>query len=86
MKSSYALSPPIVIRVGKGHWRSPRTVVLEVESERHGRNLLPLQQFWLLMDDVIIYEGSGYGIEKFGEYVTSPNAPQELRLDEWLIK
>lgn len=88
MKSSYALSPPLIIRVGDGHWRSPQIVVLEIESERPRGSYLPLQQFRLLMNGVVVYKGSGYGIEKFGDYVTFPEIPeasQEIRLDERLI-
>lgn len=88
MKSSYALSPPIIIRVGNSHWRSPQTVVLELESERPQTGVLPFRQFRLLMNGVVVYKGGGYGIEKFGDYVTFPEipeAPQEIRLNECLI-
>lgn len=86
--SSYALSPPTVIRIGDGHWRSPQTVILEIESERRYGNLLPFRQFRLLMNGIVVYKVSGYGIEKFGDYVTFPSVPdtpQEIRLNEWLI-
>lgn len=37
------------------------------------------------MDDIVIYEGGGYGIEQFGNFVAGPNNPPEIQLIPELI-
>lgn len=80
MKNEFHLHPPLVIRVGNGHWKPPKSVTLETEWYESGKNQLQYRRFTLLMDDTVLYQGGGYGIERFGEYVTSPNDPPEIQL------
>lgn len=85
MKNVMHINPPVTISVGNGHWRSPKTVTLEVEWFQRGERFFGYRQFALLVDDTVIYRGGGYGIEKFGDYVSRPNHPPEIQLIESLV-
>ena len=86
MKNEFHLHPPLTIRVGDGHWKSPKPVTLEVEWYERGRFQLGYRRFALLVDDIVIYSGGGYGIERFGSFVTSPNDLPAIQLDSALIQ
>jgi hypothetical protein len=81
MVNRYYLHPPLVVRVGAGHWRPPQPVTLETETRDHAGGMRSYGEFRLLMDDVVLYQGGGYGVERFGDYVSPTSGPPEIRLD-----
>lgn len=86
MKNKFHLHPPLIIRVGNAHWKPPKPVMLETEWYESGKNQLQYRRFALLMDDIVLYQGGGYGIERFGNYVTGPNNLPEIQLDPALLQ
>lgn len=85
-RNTMDISAPFILQIGGERIEIKERGRLELSRDDFKSPLLSQCKVKLWIGDRLSYSGSGYGIDKFGDYVLPDNGLPELHLDSRFIQ